>query len=77
LSPTRALSVIGLRQELGKVSLNADVDDPKAVAPRGDECCIADRLVHVTAAKASDRTDDTQGDVHGVASLERGSLRMR
>ena len=79
LEPLHAASerelVIGFDEEVDMRALEAEVDDPEVVAPRGGVERVAERVVGARAAEVPDGGHDTHDDVHGLARREpRASL---
>src|ERR1043166_863639 len=62
--------VVRLCQHVHVVALQAHVNDPESLAPRGDDRRIAQRLVHVPPSQAAHRRHDSHHDVQPVLSLE-------
>jgi hypothetical protein len=60
---------VGLHEQMQMRSLNAEVHDPKVLAPRGGQRGLADRLVRRPAAQVADLANDAQYDVHWMPRL--------
>jgi hypothetical protein len=58
-------------------ALDAEVHDPKVLAPRGGERGLADRPIDTPAAQVTDRADDPQHDMDGMPRVEIRPLLVR
>jgi hypothetical protein len=68
------LLALGLDQKVDVIALQADVHDPDAFAQRRHDRRLAERLVHVAPAQASDGRNNTQHDVERMPQLDLGPL---
>ncbi|HMG54572.1 MAG TPA: hypothetical protein VK601_13840 [Kofleriaceae bacterium] len=72
----RAL-VVGLDQQMDVGALDAEMNDPEVLAPRGDERRLAHRMVDAAAAQVADGAHHPQHDVHGIPRVEKRPLLVR
>jgi hypothetical protein len=76
-APGQRCLVVGFHQQVDVRPLDAELHDAKALAPRGGQRGLANRLVHAAATQVADGVDHPQRDMHRVPRVQERPLLVR